>query len=291
MGAHLRLLRAIVVVGLFALALAGCAKPIRHTDMSVARSVPDHVVTGSAAQSTVVRVNQPMPNRIFQMSKLAGRTLEVAATSDIVLRPREVILTFDDGPRAGKTPAILDTLDRHGVKATFLMLGSAAKANPLLARQVVQRGHTVGSHTYDHTNLGSLSRQAAINEIARGEAAISEALGGEGLSPFFRFPYLSQTGYLRTTLMQGDMVVLDVDIDSKDYHKDSAEMVAARTLERLEARGSGIILFHDIHQRTVDMLPGFLSELEARGYSVVRLVPKSPGIFGRSVITASFDGG
>ena len=86
------------------------------------------------------------------------------------------------------------------------------------------------------------------------------------------------------------MVVLDVDIDSKDYYKDSAAVVTARTLERLDARGSGIILFHDIHQRTVDMLPGFLAELEARGYSVVRLVPKAPGVFGRSVITAEANG-
>lgn len=227
-----------------------------------------------------------MPNRIFSNSHLAGRTLMVGTTTDIILRPREVVLTFDDGPRAGKTQAILDTLDDYGVKATFLMLGSAAKANPALAQKVAQRGHTVGSHTYDHVDLSTLSRQAAIEEIVRGEEAVAAALGDEHLSPFFRFPYLSQTGYLRTTLLQGDMVVLDVDIDSKDYYKDSVDIVTARTLERLEARGSGIILFHDIHQRTVDMLPSFLAELDARGYSVVRLVPKSQGVFGRSVITA-----
>jgi peptidoglycan/xylan/chitin deacetylase (PgdA/CDA1 family) len=230
-----------------------------------------------------------MPDRILDSSQLAGRTLEVASTADIILRPGEVILTFDDGPRPGKTPVILDALDRYGVKATFLMLGSAAQANPTLAQLVAQRGHTVGSHTFDHTDLGKLTRQEAINEIARGEAAVAAALGDETMSPFFRFPYLSQTGYLRTTLMQGDMVVLDVDIDSKDYYADSAAVVTERTLARLDARGSGIILFHDIHQRTVDMLPGFLAELEARGYSVVRLVPRSTGIFGRSIITASAD--
>ncbi len=233
-----------------------------------------------------------MPKIIRSTSHLAGRTLQVASTADIILRPREVILTFDDGPRAGKTPAILDTLDAHGVKATFLMLGSAAKSNPRLARDVANRGHTVGSHTYNHVDLNTLSRQAALDEIARGEAAVADALGGagQGLSPFFRFPYLSQSGYLRTTLLQGDIVVLDVDIDSKDYFKDSAAVVMARTLERLEARGSGIILFHDIHQRTVDMLPDFLAELSARGYSVVRLAPKNTGVFSRSVITAEAQG-
>jgi peptidoglycan/xylan/chitin deacetylase (PgdA/CDA1 family) len=287
----LRLLQAIVVAGLFAALLAGCAKPIRHTDLSAqAQSPTDEMVTGSVLQTASARISQPMPQRIFNAGSLAGRTLEVATTADIILHPGEVILTFDDGPRPGKTPQILDALDRHGVKATFLMLGSAAKANPALAQLVARRGHAVGSHTYDHVNLAGLSRQDALNEIARGEAAVADALAGEDLAPFFRFPYLAQTGYLRTSLLQGDMVVLDVDIDSKDYFKDSPEVVSARTLERLDARGSGIILFHDIHQRTVDMLPSFLAELDARGYSVVRLVPKATGVFGRSVITAEAGG-
>lgn len=232
-----------------------------------------------------------MPSRIFGTSQLVGRTLEVASTTDIILRPGEVILTFDDGPRPGKTPKILDALDHYGVKGTFLMLGSAAKAQPALAQEVARRGHSVGSHTFDHTNLANLSRQAALDEIARGEAAVAEALGGAGrLAPFFRFPYLAQTGFLRTSLLHGDMVVLDVDIDSKDYYRDSAQAVANRTLDRPEARGSGIILFHDIHQRTVDLLPGFLAKLEMHGYSVVRLVPKADGVFGRSVITADAGG-
>lgn len=214
--------------------------------------------------------------------------MAVASTADIVLRPGEVVLTFDDGPRPGKTEAILATLEDFGVKGTFLMLGSAARAHPGLAQLVARRGHTVGSHTYDHVDLGTLPRQAALDEIARGERAVAAALQGAGLSPspFFRFPYLSQSGFLRTSLTQSSMVILDVDIDSKDYYRDTPQVIADRTLARLEARGSGIILFHDIHQRTVDMLPLFLAELDARGYSVVRLVPQQPGVFGRDLITA-----
>mgnify|MGYP001301415720 CR=1 FL=1 len=283
------------VTVLLAAAMAGCAKPPSQNDhfASGPLAFQDQTTTGSVRQSASARLQQPMPNRIVSHGALAGRTLEVATTADIILKPGEVILTFDDGPRAGKTPAILDALDAHGVKATFLMLGSAASANPKLAQMVAQRGHSVGSHTYSHVDLNTLSRQAALDEIARGEAAVAEALAGagQGLSPFFRFPYLSQSGYLRTSLLQGDVVVLDVDIDSKDYYREPGAVVAARTLERLEARGSGIILFHDIHQRTVDMLPGFLDELAARGYSVVRLAPRHDGIFSRSVITAQASAG
>lgn len=284
----MRFFRALLVTGLVAATVAGCAKPVKHTDQTqVGSTTRQEAMVGEKRVSSARMQQASLPRRLPN-GTLAGRTLEIASTADIVLRPREVVLTFDDGPRPGKTPAILDTLDRYGVKATFLMLGSAAETHPRLARLVAQRGHTVGSHTYNHADLSTLDRPDALAEIARGEAAVAQALrgSGESMAPFFRFPYLAQTGFLRTSLLQGDVVVLDVDIDSKDYYRDSAEDVAARTLARLEARGSGIILFHDIHQRTVDMLPGFLADLEARGYSVVRLEPKGAGVFGRSVVTA-----
>lgn len=269
-------------------ALAGCAKPPSPQAISRPHTATHALITNSILPASQPITQQPMPQRIFSAGHLGGRTLAVASAADIILRPGEVVLTFDDGPRPGRTGTILATLNDFGVKATFLMLGSAAQGNPALAQQVAASGHTVGSHTFSHVDLGNLSRQEALDEIAKGERAVRLALagGGQALSPFFRFPYLSQTGFLRTNLMQGSMVVLDVDIDSKDYYKDSPEVIAARTMDKLEARGSGIILFHDIHQRTVETLPVFLAQLEERGYSVVRLVPKDNSIFGRDLITA-----
>lgn len=282
-----RLLLCLLVSGIM---LGGCAKPVNPQSRLSATPAVDAVKTSAMAVPAVLKIEQPMPSEIFTPRNIGGRTLAVSTTADIVLRPGEVVLTFDDGPRQGKTEAILSTLSDYGVKATFLMLGSSAAANPRLAQRVAIAGHTVGSHTYDHVNLANLSRQQAIEEIVKGEEAVSAALagGGQKLSPFFRFPYLSQTGFLRTSLLQSGAVVLDVEIDSKDYFKDTPAAVAARTLSRLEARGSGIILFHDIHQRTVEMLPAFLDQLARRGYKVVRLVPRDNSIFGRDLITAGF---
>src|SRR5690606_1093749 len=114
--------------------------------MGGSSSLRDPVVTSSTARAPAAALGQDMPTRILSSGALAGRTLEVATTTDIVLRQGEVVLTFDDGPRPGKTQSILDALDESGVKATFLMLGSAAQAHPGLAQQVAQRGHSVGSH-------------------------------------------------------------------------------------------------------------------------------------------------
>lgn len=219
---------------------------------------------------------------------LAGRTIVVNRLSDIELRRGEVVLTFDDGPIPGRTEAVLAALDRAGVKATFFMVGQMARSYPGLVRKVAARGHTVGTHTHKHANLRNLSTAAAIGEIDAGIASVSAALvpGSGRVAPFFRFPYLADTAALRAHLAARGIVAIDTDVDSKDYFPSSSEQVLQRTMQRLGQRGSGIILFHDIHQRTAAMLPGLLSELERKGYSVVRLVP---GGGMASVVTASLD--
>jgi len=270
--------------------LAGCAKPPSEAPLASSRPAATAALVTQSVRTVADRVaERPMPQRLFSHGTLAGRTLAVASTADIVLRPGEVVLTFDDGPRPGKTNAILATLADFNVRATFLMLGSSAQAHPALAQQVASSGHTVGSHTYDHVDLSKLSRQAALDEIAKGESAVQAALarGGQTISPFFRFPYLAQTGFLRTSLLHSNAVVLDVDIDSKDYYRDAPATIVERTMARLRTRGSGIILFHDIHARTVETLPLVLARLQEEGYSVVRLVPRSSGVFGRDLITAA----
>lgn len=210
---------------------------------------------------------------------LAGRTIRVRSVADIRLGPKEVVLTFDDGPMPGKTDKILSILSAHGVKATFLMVGQMASAYPATARKVAAAGHSIGSHTQNHKNLRSLDRPAAMAQIEKGRQSIAGALGPSRSRPanFFRFPYLANTAELRRQLALHNMVVIDADIDSKDYFPSSPEQVKERTLSRLGARGSGIILFHDIHARTASMLPGFLAELRKRGYKVVHIAPGGGG--------------
>ena len=142
-------------------------------------------------------------------------------------------------------------------------------------RKVAARGHAIGTHTQNHPNLAGMSFDKAIDEIAQGRRSVAAALIPTGMkaAPFFRFPYLSDTPALRRHLASQGIVVIDVNIDSKDYFVSAPDQVRQRTLARLEARGSGIILLHDLHQRTVAMLPRLLDDLHARGYKVVNLQP------------------
>ena len=220
---------------------------------------------------------------------LAGRTLRVSAMADIRLARNEVVLTFDDGPVPGKTEAILDILDRRGVKATFLMVGSMARAHPEIARKVAARGHAIGSHTQNHKNLAGLGFDRAVDEIAQGRQSVAAALipTTSRPAPFFRFPYLSDTPALRRHLAMKGVVIIDVDVDSKDYFQSSGDQVRERTLAALERRGSGIVLLHDLHLRTVAMLPSLLDELDRRGFKVVDLQPDIAPVGGLLVSQAN----
>lgn len=200
---------------------------------------------------------------------LAGRTLEVSSLSELKLHDKEVILSFDDGPIPGRTDKVLAILDRFGVKGAFMMVGQMAELHPELARKVAEDGNAIGSHTYRHADLAALGFDAAMKEVAKGQLAVTKATGED--VNFFRFPYLAESHKLRAAIATRDMVVMDVDIDSKDYFNTTPVAVTKRTMGLLHKRGRGIILMHDIHKRTATMLPTLLSKLEAEGYKVVTL--------------------
>lgn len=274
-------------VAALCLLLSGCAKP--PPKLAELESV--HEVAALNADATPEKSAARVAR--YRHSALTGRTLRVAGIDDIKLRKGEVVLTFDDGPSPRLTSAILDALDAYQVKATFLVVGQMADAHPEMVQKVARQGHTIGTHTHDHADLARETHNGAMGKIRAGYRAVARALApiNEKPAPFFRFPYLSDTRVLRTSLANDHMVVLDVDIDSHDYWKSTPGEVLNRTLARLEARGSGIILFHDIQARTAAMLPDFLAALQAHNYEVVHLMPDRRGLFGKALVTAGLDTG
>lgn len=90
---------------------------------------------------------------------------------------RKVALTFDDGPDPEFTPRILDILDRHQVKATFMVMGYNAVRHPDLLADVVAAGHEIGSHGWRHLSLAEASVEETVTEIERGTRMIEERAG------------------------------------------------------------------------------------------------------------------
>ncbi len=192
------------------------------------------------------------------------------------LGPKEVVLTFDDGPIPGITKSILDTLDRFCTKATFFSVGRMAVVYPAMVKDVIARGHTMGTHTWSHPmNLPRLSPAAAREQIDSGFAAVALA-AEQPIAPFFRFPGLSDSPALMSYLQERGIAAFTVDVVSNDSYIGDVNRLIAKTLERVEADKGGIILFHDIKHVTARALPTILSELKARGYKVVHMRAKKP---------------
>ncbi|MDE1159151.1 MAG: polysaccharide deacetylase family protein [Neorhizobium sp.] len=264
--------RVLCAAATVALLLSSCAGKHQTEGGTLALSFAPTTATSPAKKADAdspIALKPAAWGRLSDPKGLAGRTIEVSSLSDVKLRDKEVVLTFDDGPMPKKTEKILATLDEFGVKASFMMVGEMAKAHPEIAREVVADGHTIGSHTYRHPDLAHMSYDDAVAEIEKGRKAVEAATDVE--ADFFRFPYLADSKKLRQWVGSHRMVVMDVQVDSKDYFNVSPAAVATRTMDALRAHHKGIILMHDIHPRTAAMLPALLTQLKAEGYKVVQL--------------------
>ncbi|NVO13816.1 MAG: polysaccharide deacetylase family protein [Rhodoplanes sp.] len=193
------------------------------------------------------------------------------------LADMEVVLTFDDGPRAGRTEKVLDALSRECVRASFFVLGRQAQTYPALLRRIVADGHTLAHHTFDHPLLDRMSPAAAEREIDHGFAAVETVLHGQPTdrptTPFFRFPGFAATPALLQRLEQRGIAVFGADLWASDWNDMAPGQQLDLVMARLEATHGGILLFHDTRQQTVQMLPAFLRALKSRGFKVVHMVP------------------
>jgi peptidoglycan/xylan/chitin deacetylase (PgdA/CDA1 family) len=189
------------------------------------------------------------------------------------LRDREVVLTFDDGPLGTNTRTVLDTLDKHCVKATFFSVGRMALADPKLLKEYDRRGHTIGTHTFSHPfGMDRMAPQDAIAEIEKGFAAVSHALG-KPVAPFFRFPGLRDSPEVVAYLASRNISTWSVDVISGDTDPGaSAAKVTRDVLARVRGAGKGIILFHDIKKPTAEALDGIITALKKDGYKFVHVV-------------------
>lgn len=193
-----------------------------------------------------------------------------------ILGPKEVVLTFDDGPMPWITKSILDTLDKFCTKATFFSVGRMALAYPHSVKDIIRRGHTLGGHTWSHPlNMRRYSLPKARDQIERGFSAIALA-AGQPIAPFFRFPGLSDSDPMLKHLQNRGIATFTVDVVSNDSYIRSPSYLADYTLRKLNARGGGIMLFHDIKPATAKALPAILRRIKARGYKVVHLRAAEP---------------
>jgi peptidoglycan/xylan/chitin deacetylase (PgdA/CDA1 family) len=192
------------------------------------------------------------------------------------LKDHEIVLTFDDGPWPGNTPAVLKALADQCTKAVFFPIGKHAGWHPEILKQVAAAGHTVGSHTWSHKDLSKLNEQDGKDEIEKGIAAVSIALGNKPVNPFFRFPALRHPPELVKYLGERNVGIFSTDMDSFDFKLRKPEQVVKSVMAKLQKHGKGIVLMHDFQKATSEAVPQLLAELKAGGYKIVHMKARAP---------------
>jgi peptidoglycan/xylan/chitin deacetylase (PgdA/CDA1 family) len=183
---------------------------------------------------------------------------------------RGYALTFDDGPHAQGTPAILGILADAGVSATFFLVGEQVRRDPALAREIAAAGHRIAVHCDRHRNLLRLTPGMLREDLLRAEAAIAESTGTR--LELYRPPYgvLSRAA-LREARARGWRILLWSEW-GRDWEADTTPAAIAARLTGAAGAGA-VLLLHDADhysapgswRRTAAALPRVLAALAERG--------------------------
>ena len=162
------------------------------------------------------------------------------------------------------------------VKATYFLVGAMAHAYPRRCAGCTPPGtRSARTARITPSRFQSLPLEKLQHEIDDGIAAVSAALGDpKEVAPFFRVPGLAQSEAIEKALAARSLIVFSSDTVADDwFHRIKASEIVRRAMSRLEARGKGILLLHDIHPAIVAALPELLKQLKERGFRIVHVVP------------------
>ncbi|NNK79461.1 MAG: glycosyltransferase, partial [Litoreibacter sp.] len=191
----------------------------------------------------------------------------------------QVALTFDDGPDREATSQVLDILKEEDATATFFVVGKPAMRAQDLLRRMVNEGHTIGSHTYFHPHIETVSRGRMVFEINATQNLIKGATGHNTL--LFRAPYIRGPGPLSgheaagfAFLEETNYIVAGSDIVPPDWTGIPAKEIVSTVVEELNEGAGNVVLLHDGRtegMQTIEALPTLIRTLRDQGYEIVPL--------------------
>ena len=185
----------------------------------------------------------------------------VSASATPVEAPK-IALTFDDGPSAAWTPALLDGLKERGVKATFFLIGENADKNPEIVKRMAEEGHLIGNHTYHHVELTKVSENEARLELADTSAVIVRITGKE--PEYMRPPF---GAWQRKLEQEIQMLPVLWTIDPLDWTTENQDEIVNKVVT--EAEENDIILLHDCYKSWIEAGLRIVDILQEEGFMFV----------------------
>lgn len=201
---------------------------------------------------------------------------------------RLVAMTFDDGPSGRDTPAILDILREHGVKATFFVLGVNAERHPDVVTRAARENHEIGNHGFDHRVLPLVGPASVRDQIARTSVIIERLTGAK--PSLFRASHGWRNPWVNRVVREQGCRVVGWTLGVWDTDRPGADVIARRTLAGV--RPGCVLLLHDGRgveadpdaTQVVQALPSIITGLRERGYELVTLSSLIRQSEGRAVI-------
>ncbi len=207
---------------------------------------------------------------MFYFVKTPGwlRKLYPGCTWQLSREEKVIYLTFDDGPHPVATPFVLESLKRYQAKATFFCIGKNVLEQPELYKRIVEEGHSVGNHTFNHLNGWKTKDDVYLHDIAEAKKYIDASLFRPpyGRITKFQLKLLSTAGYNFSTIM---WTVLSGDFDVKLDKKKCLQNVIKNTGE------GSIVVFHDSEKAFTSMefaLPKVLEYFTKKGYRFEKII-------------------
>ncbi len=180
--------------------------------------------------------------------------------------PNGILLSFDDGPDPELSLEVLDILDEKKVKALFFVIGEKVSLNPGILKEIVNRGHSVGIHTFSHsTFFGFYSAKKVTDEIKKTGDVIFQATGIS--AQYFRPPFGITNPQIASAVDETGLKVVGWSVRSFDTKIRKGREILKKTLKKL--KGGDIVLFHDTVKGTVDVLKSFIDMSRQKGFEFI----------------------
>jgi peptidoglycan/xylan/chitin deacetylase (PgdA/CDA1 family)/uncharacterized caspase-like protein len=227
-------------------------------------------------RSDILKDYEPIVSRL-QLSAKDGHKDNDLETYGTGLPAKTFVLTFDDGPHPRYTDRILEILKQNQVRSVFFELGSNLatfrqnKPEPtraaMAARRLVESGYQVGSHGFSHDLLPNMSDKEVATELERTTNLLETVVHVQ--PALFRPPYGGRDLKVLAAIDAHKMRSVLWNIDSRDWADPIPKSIANRVIGDARKYGHGIILMHDIHERTIEALPLIIETLKGEGYHFV----------------------
>lgn len=203
---------------------------------------------------------------VFGASRI-GSGFFLPAATHYPSSEKQIAITFDDGPDPDFTLAVATLIEKYGGRSTFFCIGRRVEEHPELVRQLHERGHQVGNHSFSHaTWIDFKTKRGWLNEIQKTDEVLSLAVNNYQ-NKLFRPPYGVTTPHLAAAIRELGHRVVGWRVRPYDTAVDDPARIANRILKK--TKPGDIILLHDTHPRIIPALEQLLPILVNYGFKFV----------------------